>query len=143
MCNRPDPNAAHLQQWITEGVALETHTMNHPCPLLQGGNFQAAYDNYHDCVDLLNEVPNWSPQAYRMTCFDSINNANPRFYAELFNKLSPMGHYLDLSSGICLLFTEGDPQQPAGLGQNQISLAGREVADQSPDEATVHAHIAG
>src|SRR5207302_5320723 len=29
-----DPQDPHLQTWLREGVSLETHTIDHPCPLL-------------------------------------------------------------------------------------------------------------
>src|SRR5688500_7804708 len=34
-----DPKTPLLQTWLAEGVSLETHTFDHPCPLLQGGDF--------------------------------------------------------------------------------------------------------
>jgi len=105
MCNRPNPDEAHLQTWIAEGVALETHTVNHPCPLLNGGNFQGAYDNYHDCIDQLNRVPGYTPVCFRMPCYDSMNSNSPRFYTELFSKLSRRGHFLEMSSSVSMLFT--------------------------------------
>jgi len=33
-----DPKHPHLQQWLAEGLSLEVHTVDHPCPLLQGGS---------------------------------------------------------------------------------------------------------
>src|SRR5438270_10787941 len=48
-----DPNDPHLQKWLKEGVSLETHTIDHPCPLLAGGNIDKANSTYRRCVDLL------------------------------------------------------------------------------------------
>src|SRR5262249_43383583 len=48
-----DPQEPHLQKWLKEGVSLETHTADHPCPLLQGGDFARAKSTYDRCVDQL------------------------------------------------------------------------------------------
>ena len=40
-----DPNHPHLQTWLKEGVSLECHTVDHPCPHLQGGDFAKAKRN--------------------------------------------------------------------------------------------------
>ena len=86
MSNRPDPQEPHLQKWLGEGLTFEAHTFTHPCPLLKSGDFAKAADDYHSCIDRLATIPNWTPVAYRMTCYDSINNSNPRFYKEIFNR---------------------------------------------------------
>ena len=114
MSNRPDPKEPHLQKWLGEGLTFEAHTFTHPCPLLKSGDFAKAADDYHSCIDRLATIPNWQPVAFRMTCYDSINNSNPRFYSEIFNQTTPGGHWLNLSSSMSMLFTEGDPDQPAG-----------------------------
>src|SRR5262245_41813046 len=33
-----EPNEPHLQAWLKEGLSLETHTFDHPCPLLKDGD---------------------------------------------------------------------------------------------------------
>ena len=114
MSNRPNPEEPHLQKWLKEGVTIETHTFNHPCPLLRQGDFEAAAREFHSCIDRLALIPNWKPVAFRMTCFDSINNANPRFYKEIFNKTTPQGNWVNFSSSMSMIFTEGDPEQPKG-----------------------------
>ena len=43
------------QKWLREGLSLETHTFDHPCPLLAGGDFAKAVTTYERCVDLLGE----------------------------------------------------------------------------------------
>src|SRR5262249_45742072 len=53
-CN-VDPNDPQLQTWLKEGVAIDVHTIAHPCPLLQKGDFAAASKTYHDCVDLMSK----------------------------------------------------------------------------------------
>jgi len=88
-CNRLDPANPQLQSWLKEGVSLEVHTLTHPCPLLTRNDFTAAATNYHDCVDLLNQVSGNRPVAFRMPCCDSMNSPSPRFYAEIFNRASP------------------------------------------------------
>src|SRR5207302_1809839 len=63
-----DPRHPHLQRWLKEGVSLETHTIDHPCPLLQKGDFARAKATYDRCVDLLAGVPNSRPVAFRTPC---------------------------------------------------------------------------
>src|SRR3984893_7129288 len=55
-----DPKDPHLQKWLKEGVSLECHTIDHPCPLL-AGDFAKAKSTYDRCVDLLNQVPGNKP----------------------------------------------------------------------------------
>jgi hypothetical protein len=73
-----DPKHAHLQRWLKEGLSLEVHTIDHPCPLLQGGDFSKAKSTYDRCVDLLSSVPGNHPVAFRMPCCDSRNTVSPR-----------------------------------------------------------------
>src|SRR6516164_9833455 len=91
-----DPKDEHLQKWLKEGVSLECHTVDHPCPLLQGGDLAKAKSTYDRCVDLLNLVPNSRPVAFRTPCCDSLNTVSPRFYAEIFNKRTPHGNFLQI-----------------------------------------------
>src|SRR5438477_10380577 len=51
MTNRIDPTDPHLQTWLKEGLSLETHTIDHPCPFFQGGDFAKAKSTYDRCVD--------------------------------------------------------------------------------------------
>jgi putative membrane-bound dehydrogenase-like protein len=110
-----DPKDPHLQKWLKEGLSLETHTIDHPCPLLQGGNFAKAKSTYDRCVDLLNEVPNSKPVAFRVPCCDSLNTPSPRFYAEIFNKTTPKGNFLQIDSSVFNVVTSNDPDLPREL----------------------------
>ncbi|MGE5194189.1 MAG: hypothetical protein ACM3U2_16980 [Deltaproteobacteria bacterium] len=109
------PDDPQLAQWLGEGLSLEAHTVDHPCPLLQGGDFARAKSTYDRCVDLLNEIPGNKPVAFRMPCCDSLNTVSPRFYAEIFNKTAPTGNYLSISSSVFNLFTPNDPDIPREL----------------------------
>ena len=40
-CN-VQPDDPQLQSWLGEGLSIECHTIDHPCPLLQGGDFDKA-----------------------------------------------------------------------------------------------------
>src|SRR5690348_6629345 len=82
MTNQVNPNDPQLQAWLKEGLSLETHTLDHPCPLLARGNFAAARANYEGCVDLMHRIPGNRPVAFRMPCCDSLNTVSPRFFAE-------------------------------------------------------------
>ncbi len=108
------PDDPQLAQWLAEGLSLEVHTIDHPCPLLQGGDFAKAKSTYDRCVDLLNEISGNKPVAFRMPCCDSLNTLSPRFYAEIFNNVTPKLNYLSISSSIFNLFTPNDPEIPRG-----------------------------
>src|SRR5713226_8833589 len=68
-----DPKQPHLQTWLKEGLSLEIHTIDHPCPLLKDADFAKAKSTYDRCVDLLNKVPDNGPVAFRVPCCDSLN----------------------------------------------------------------------
>jgi putative membrane-bound dehydrogenase-like protein len=84
-----DPQHEHLQKWLKEGVSLECHTIDHPCPILRDGDFAKAKSTYDRCVDLMFSIPNNKPVAFRTPCCDSLNTNSPRLYAEIFNKTTP------------------------------------------------------
>jgi len=120
--NFPNQNAAlsrdaatQLQSWLKEGVSLEVHTISHPCPLCQKGDFQFASTNYHACVDLLNTIPGNKPVAFRMPCCDSMNSTSPRFFAEIFNRTSPQGNFLGIDSSVMVVLTTNDTSLPREL----------------------------
>jgi len=115
MTNQVDPKDQRLQGWLEEGLSLECHTLNHPCPCLQKGDFAEAARTYHGCVDLLNQVPGNKPVAFRMPCCDSLNTVSPRFFAEIFNKTSPGGHFLSIDSSVFTVLTPDDPSLPRDL----------------------------
>jgi hypothetical protein len=115
MTNQVDPNDPRLQGWLKEGLSIEVHTITHPCPFFHGGDFQAASRTYHDCVDLMNKIPNNRPVAFRMPCCDSINSPGPRFFAELFNKTSPEGNFLTIDTSVFNIPTPNDESLPRRL----------------------------
>jgi len=117
-----DPKHAHLQRWLKEGLSLEVHTIDHPCPLLQGGNFAKAKSTYDRCVDLLSSVPGNRPVAFRMPCCDSQNTPSPRFYAEIFNRTTANGHFLSIDTSVFHVFTSADSTLP----RNVVLDRGRE-----------------
>ncbi len=90
MTNQIDPKDGQLQAWLKEGLSLETHTIDHPCPFFKGGDFAKAKSTYERCVDLMSTVPNSRPVAFRMPCCDSLNTPSPRHYAEIFNRKTPL-----------------------------------------------------
>lgn len=118
MTCKVEPGDPQLQTWLKEGVAIDVHTIAHPCPLLQKGDFAAAAKTYHDCVDLLSKIPGNRPAAFRMPCCDSLNTVSPRFFAEIFNKTSPEGRYLSIDSSVFQIFTSDDPALPRALVQD-------------------------
>jgi putative membrane-bound dehydrogenase-like protein len=110
-----DPNDPHLQTWLKEGLSLECHTFDHPCPLLRRGDFAAAKATYDRCVDLLNQVPGNRPVAFRMPCCDSLNTVSPRFFTEIFARSTPQKHFLTLDSSVFQILTPNDPDVPRAL----------------------------
>ena len=119
MTNQIDPDEPHLQTWRQEGVSLEVHTIDHPCPLLAGGDFDKAKSTYDRCVDLMRSIPGNRPVAFRMPCCDSLNTPSPRFYAEIFNRTSPEGNHLAIDSSVFQIFTADDPQLSRNLVRDE------------------------
>jgi putative membrane-bound dehydrogenase-like protein len=115
MTNSIDPADPHLQQWLKEGLSLETHTADHPCPLLSKGDFRAAKSTYERCVDLMGRIPGSRPVAFRMPCCDSRNTPSPRFYAEIFNATTEGGNFLTIDSSVFNVLTPNDPALPREL----------------------------
>lgn len=110
-----DPKHEHLQKWLKEGVSLETHTFDHPCPLLRDGDFAKARATYEKTVDLMAEVPHSKPVAFRTPCCDSLNTVSPRIYSEIFNRTTARGNFLTIDSSVFNLFTANDPELPRDL----------------------------
>ena len=114
-CNRPDPAHPNMQWLLGEGVSLETHTLSHPCPLLQRLDFARASADYQGCVDLLAKIPNNRSVGFRFGCMDGQNTPSPRAYAEILNAVSPGGGFMSMSTSVGLVFTPEDPEVPKAL----------------------------
>jgi putative membrane-bound dehydrogenase-like protein len=110
-----DPKEPHLQQWLKEGLSLETHTIDHPCPLLAGGDLGKARSTYDRCIDLMASVPGNRPVAFRMPCCDSLNTLSPRFFTELFRRPTAKGNFLTLDSSVFCVLTANDRDLPRDL----------------------------
>ncbi len=115
MVNAIAPTNAQLQAWLKEGLSLDVHTLAHPCPCLAKGDFNAAANTYHGCVDLMSQIPGNKPVAFRMPCCDSMNSPSPRFYAEIFNRVSPEGRFLTIDSSVMCILTTNDSALPREL----------------------------
>ena len=115
MSTHVDPSHPHLQKWLAEGVSIEPHTYDHPCPCLKGDDFAWSKSTYDRSIDLLATIPNMHPVAFRMPCCDSMNSMSPRFYAEIFNKTTPDGNFLRMNSSVFMLFTPADAALPREL----------------------------
>jgi putative membrane-bound dehydrogenase-like protein len=114
-CNALNPAHPQLQAWLVEGLSLEIHTLSHPCPCLAKGDFEAAANTYHGCVDLLNQVAGNKPVAFRMPCCDSMNSPSPRFYAEIFNQTNAQRQFLTIDSSVMNIPTPEDRSLPREL----------------------------
>ena len=109
------PDDPQLQTWLDEGLSIDVHTVDHPCPILQGGDLAKAKSTYDRCVDLLERIPGNKSVAFRTPCCDSLNTVSPRFFAEIFNQTTEQGNYLSLSSSIFSMYTSADPEIPKEL----------------------------
>lgn len=112
MTCRVDPNDPQLQAWLKEGLSIECHTYDHPCPLFQDGGLTKAKATYDQCVDLMHEIPGNRPVAFRVPCCDSKNTPTPRFWAEIFNKTTARGNFLQIDSSVFNLITRHDKELP-------------------------------
>ena len=108
MTNQVPADDPHLQTWLDEGLTIEVHTADHPCPLLHGGDFKKAKSTYDRCVDALAAIKGNDPVAYRMPCCDSMNTPSPRFWAEIFDKVTPEGRFLYVDSSVFNITTKED-----------------------------------
>jgi putative membrane-bound dehydrogenase-like protein len=115
MVNTTSSTNELVKRWLAEGVSLECHTIAHPCPLCQKGDFAAASATYHDCVDLLNAISGNKPVAFRMPCCDSMNSPSPRFYSEIFNRTSAKTSFLSIDSSVMVVLTTNDTSLPREL----------------------------
>ncbi|MCA9148405.1 MAG: polysaccharide deacetylase family protein [Planctomycetales bacterium] len=119
MTNQVAPSDPQLKQWIDEGVSIEIHTTNHPCPLLCENDFAKARQTFDDCVDLMNDIPGNAPVAFRMPCCDSLNTLSPRFFEEIFEEVTPGGHFLEIDSSVFNITTADDPQLTAEITSDE------------------------
>ena len=117
--NELDPKHPQVAAFLKEGVSIEVHTMDHPCPLLSEGNFAKAKGTYDRCVDSLAEMPGSRAVAYRMPCCDSLNSPSPRFWAEIFDRKTPRGNYLHIDSSVFNITTAADTELPQEFATNE------------------------
>ncbi|REK11422.1 MAG: dehydrogenase [Planctomycetota bacterium] len=110
-----DPRHPQLQEWLDEGLSLEAHTFDHPCPLLQKGDFAAAVRTYEKCVDQMDAIPGSHAVAFRMPCCDSLNSSSPRFFAEILDRTTAAGNFLEIDSSVFNIITANDPELPREL----------------------------
>lgn len=115
MTKHTDPADPQLQRWLKEGVTVEAHTYDHPCPCLHSGDFAAAKATYDRSIDVLKTIPGGRTLAFRMPCCDSMNSVSPRFFAEMFNRCTPAGNFLRLDSSVFTVYTCNDPALPSAL----------------------------
>lgn len=115
MTNLVPPQHPQLRAWLAEGLSIECHTRDHPCPLLGGKPLSWSKDTYDACVDNMASIPGNVPVAFRMPCCDSKNTVSPRFFSEIFAKPTPAGNYLQIDSSVFNITTPNDPILPRAL----------------------------
>ncbi|RPH42432.1 MAG: dehydrogenase, partial [Planctomycetota bacterium] len=106
-----DPRDEQLQRWLVEGLSLDNHTSTHPHPLLRDGDFAKARGNVDRCTDMLFDIPNNRPVAFRMPWCDVLNTQSPRFFAEIFNKTTASGRFLTIDSSVFTFLAPRDRYQ--------------------------------
>jgi hypothetical protein len=119
-----DPKEPQLQSWLKEGLSIECHTYDHPCPFFKNGMFKATFESYAKCLHLMNDIPNNQPVAFRMPCCDSMNTPSPKFYTEIFtpaliNEANQKRNLLHIDSSVFNIFTSADPDLPRSLVLNE------------------------
>lgn len=112
------PDDPQLQAWLEEGLSIECHTYDHPCPCLKEGSLAKAKETYDKCVDLISQIPGNKPVAFRMPCCDSLNTPSPRFWAEVFNKTTAKGNFLQIDSSVFNIITGKDESLPKEIRFN-------------------------
>lgn len=112
-----------IGQWLEEGLSIETHTRDHPCPLLGAKGLGWAKETYDACVDWVCGIPGYVPVAFRVPCCDSMNSASPRYFSELFNRTTPAGNFLAIDTSVFNVATAGDGTLPR---EWVIDAAGRD-----------------
>ncbi len=120
MTNTVPPGDPQLQSWLEEGVSLEVHTLTHPCPLLGKATLEEARQTVLGGLDLLANIPNNKPVAFRMPCCDSMNSASPRFFSEIFNRTSEKGHSLSIDSSVFVRPSAKDGERFAKYFPNEL-----------------------
>ena len=130
MTRHVDPQDAQLKAWLAEGLNIEAHTTNHPCPCLKQADFAQAKSTYDQCVDQIAAIPGNMPVAFRFPCMDSMNTPSPRAFQEIVNQVTAAGNFLQLSSSVCVLLTPNDQ-----------SLS-RQLVYQGPDEERFRKYLA-
>jgi len=110
-CNVPADHP-QLRQWLEEGLSIEVHTVDHPCPCLQGGDWKKARSTYDRGVDLMHTIPGNRPVAFRMPCCDSLNTPSPRFWHHAFGARTPQGNFLQIDSSVFNIITSKDGSLP-------------------------------
>ena len=110
-----DPADPQIQKWLAEGVSIECHTLTHPCPILQGGDFAKAKTTFDDCIDLMDAIPGSHSVAFRTPCCDSKNTLSPRTLVEIFGSKTAGGNFLQIDSSVFHRFTADDPVLPRQL----------------------------
>ena len=118
MTNQILPADSQLQSWLGEGVTIECHTADHPCPLLNDGDLEKARSTYNRCVDQMAQIPGNQPVAFRTPCCDSLNTVSPRFFSEIFSGTTDAEQFLQIDSSVFMFYTSADPRHDRELVLN-------------------------
>jgi peptidoglycan/xylan/chitin deacetylase (PgdA/CDA1 family) len=123
MSCRVEPNDPQLAAWLKEGLSIECHTYDHPCPMLKTNQalldgWTEAQRTYDRCVDLMASIPGNKPVAFRTPCCDSRNTFSPRLLERPIWQSTDKGNFLTIDSSIFNLLTPNDPELPRELVQN-------------------------
>lgn len=113
------PDDRQIVAWLKEGLSIECHTADHPCPCLQKSDFAAAKSTYDRCLNTMFKIPGNYPVAFRMPCCDSLNTPSPRFWEHVFNATTDNGHFLQIDSSVFNVITGQDEELPRNIRFNE------------------------
>lgn len=113
------PDDPQVAAWLKEGLSIECHTADHPCPCLQKSDFAAAKSTYDRCINTMFKIPGNFPVAFRMPCCDSLNTPSPRFWEHGFNATTDNGHFLQIDSSVFNVMTGQDEEVPKEIRFNE------------------------
>ncbi|MFV1965332.1 MAG: FG-GAP repeat domain-containing protein [Pirellulaceae bacterium] len=111
-----DLDDPRLQKLLREGLSMEVHTTRHPVPLFQAdeetrsdpGPPETVIRNVLDSLANVSRIPGNKPVAFRMPGCDARNTVSPRFYTEVFPRLTEDGRFLLADSSVFMFYTKQD-----------------------------------
>lgn len=125
-----DADDPWLRRMLAAGISIEAHTYTHPVPYLRvdpssmgGDTLSWCIRDFLDCVSGLSGAVGTRPVAWRIPGSDARNTTSPRFYTEVFPRVTRGGDFLAMDSSIFSFLTSADRSLPRSM---VLDDAGRE-----------------